>query len=297
MVVKQRLIVFVMVLVCVAVIGINAFSITSHANISDISDTGIATHGTTAGGCEWELNGTELTISGEGSIGYQSVSPWGTDITKVIINEGVTTIGYDAFSNCKKLTSVTLPDTVTFISDAFKNCTALTEITIPDSVTTLSMSAFSHCASLKKVVIGNSIPIIEQNTFYECSSLEDLTIGESVVIIKINAFPKCASLKNITIPANVKSIEDHAFGYYYDGEKGEYVKYEGITICGYKDTAAEKYALENGFVFNAIEDNPEGKAICGDADCDGDITILDATAIQRYLAELPTNKEIGKPIK
>lgn len=287
---KHTLFVFTVMLLCVAITGLYTFSIATHAGENDTLETG-ATSGTTAGGCAWALNGTELTIIGEGTIGYQSSSPWGYDITKVTMYDGVTAIGYGAFDKCTKLTEVNIPNTVTHISDAFKNCTALTKITIPDSVTSLSMSAFSRCSSLETVIIGNSLPIIEQNTFYECSSLKNVTIGESVVVIKINAFPRCPSLKNITIPANVKSIEEHAFGY---GENG---KYDDIVINGYKGTAAEKYAAENGFTFNALEETPESNAICGDADGDGGISILDATAIQRYLADLATNEEIGKPIK
>ena len=89
----------------------------------------------------WTLDseGT-LTISGTGEMGdydliYDKTSaPWGkyySSITSVVINDGVTSIGYGAFGNCSSLTSVTIPDSVTTIGDyAFNNCENLTSVTI-----------------------------------------------------------------------------------------------------------------------------------------------------------------------
>ena len=99
--------------------------------------TAAATSGTT-GDCTWTLNGTVLTISGNGQMAnysYISLLPWSTSITEVIIEEGVTSIGSYAFYKCTGLTSVTIPDSVTSIGDyAFYYCTGLTSINIPYSV-------------------------------------------------------------------------------------------------------------------------------------------------------------------
>ena len=76
------------------------------------------TSGTT-GDCIWTLVGGELTISGNGAMEDYSCffdpAPWGTSITKVIIEDGVTSIGEDAFYNCTSLTSIVIPDSVTSI--------------------------------------------------------------------------------------------------------------------------------------------------------------------------------------
>ena len=101
----------------------------------------------------WTLtaDGT-LTISGTGAMTdytYDSRSPWyscRTYIKRVVMQQGVTSIGDHAFWDCSGLTSVTIPDGVTSIGgDAFSGCTALTSVTIPGSVTSIDGYAFSGC--------------------------------------------------------------------------------------------------------------------------------------------------------
>ena len=71
-----------------------------------------ASSGTT-GNCTWRLDGTVLTISGNGAMGnYYSVStlPWGKSITEVVIDNGVTSIGESAFYYCSNLLSITVDE-------------------------------------------------------------------------------------------------------------------------------------------------------------------------------------------
>lgn len=84
------------------------------------------------GDCTWALNGTVLTVSGSGAMGDYTESdpaPWGTSVTEIVIDPGVTSVGASAFAGCTALTSVSIPKMVTSIGNsAFAGCTALESV-------------------------------------------------------------------------------------------------------------------------------------------------------------------------
>ena len=132
-------------------------------------------------------------------------------LTTAAIQESVTSIGDSAFYNCSSLTSVTIPEGVTSIGDfTFCNCSGLTSVTIPESITSIGSSAFYY-SSLSNVTIPAGVTSIGESAFRECRSLTSVTILEGVTEIAKGTFYECTSLKSITIPASVTSIGAYAF--------------------------------------------------------------------------------------
>ena len=114
-----------------------------------------------------------LIISGKGKMNdytYDNKAPWYEyDIKRIIIGDGVTTIGEEAFWYCSSLTSVTIPNSVTYIGgEAFYKCSALTSVTIPNSVTYIGGEAFCNCSRLTSISIPNSITEIGGSAFSYC---------------------------------------------------------------------------------------------------------------------------------
>ena len=161
-------------------------------------------------------NDTNLNLpdnyNGENYQIYKYAFSYCRALTIVTIPDSVTSIGDWAFRSCTSLSSVTMGKGVTSIgSRAFRSCTSLTSVTIPDSVTSIGGSAFSGCTSLTSVTIPDSVTSIGDSAFYECTSLTSVTIPDSVTSIGEDAFYNCTSLTSVTIGNGVTSIGSWAF--------------------------------------------------------------------------------------
>ena len=165
----------------------------------------------------WILEDNTLTISGEGAMpDYDKIEPpwwiYRKSIHAIVMENGVTTIGYGAFQNCSNTISVAIPNSVTAIKDyAFYACLSLPSIAIPNGVTSIGDGVFFYCESLISINIPNGVTSIGYNAFTACISLVSVTIPNSVTIIKNSAFGYCTSLPSITIPGSVITIEDGVF--------------------------------------------------------------------------------------
>ena len=151
----------------------------------------------------WNLSedGT-LTISGTGDIPGSAGAPWYYrfyEIKKVIIKDGVTNIGNNAFFDYPALTSVEIPNSVTSIGEsAFFQCMRLTSVTIGNSLIRIGKRAFDTCTALLSVEFPNSLTNIEELAFENCFVLTSITIPNSVTSIGNNAFVNCVNLKSFT---------------------------------------------------------------------------------------------------
>ena len=128
------------------------------------------------------------------------------------IPASVESIGDNAFSYCKGLTSIEIPEGSTSIGDyAFSNCTGLISITIPASVESIGDYALYGCSGLTSIEIPASVKSIGDYAFSRCTGLTSIEFPESLESIGGSAFLGCTGLTSIKIPASVESIGQEAF--------------------------------------------------------------------------------------
>ncbi len=156
-------------------------------------------------------------------------------LRSVIINEGVTSIGNNAFYHCSNIKDITLPESLASIgSGAFKECHCLRDVVVPGGVKTIRFDAFAHCYHLRSCVLLGEVTWLDRYTFarcYElkrvtlppslvkigefcflyCRSLEEIAIPEGVTVISKYAFQGCTALRHVTLPSTLKRIDDSAF--------------------------------------------------------------------------------------
>lgn len=138
-------------------------------------------------------------------------------IPKEINSVPVLSIEDSAFWDCNNLKKIVVPEGLKSIGGcAFQWCHALEEFTIPNTVTEIGEQAFYDCQSLQSITIPNSITTIRRATFAYCQNLTEVNIPESVTLIEEQAFRSCESLETIRIPSSVEVIDKNAFGYLGD---------------------------------------------------------------------------------
>lgn len=201
----------------------------------------------TAGKCgdslTWSLSsdGT-LTISGTGdmydynAVPPYNISPWyhNTDIKKLVINNGVSSIGDYALLGCYKISSISLPESLERIGySALDPCSGLTEIDlpknltklggyslaggsfsfikIPDGISSIELYTFSGCENLQNVELPNDLTTINEGAFNHCESLTSIHIPQKVTDIKRYAFWYCSSLTNLELPSGISKINEGTF--------------------------------------------------------------------------------------
>ena len=215
------------------------------------------------------------------------------NITSLDIPDNITKIGEGAFGFCKNVTSLTIPDSVTEIGEkAFQSWKGLKSFEVPKNVTKLSGNAFmssgittltvspenpvydsrDNCNAVietdtDKLIIGiygtkipETIRTIGSHAFESSHELSTLEIPVGVTAIEDYAFDECGSLANLTIPKTVKSIgKNLCCQTRWNSDLGHSVTSvsEFLTINCVENSAAHKYAQENGYHFNLISDDDE----------------------------------------
>lgn len=133
-------------------------------------------------------------------------------LNQIEIPEGVTVIGYGAFSNCYSIREVKLPATLVEIDiAAFFDCNSLEKIEIPDEVSEISSNAFNSCDELREVKFPANLKLISYGAFYKCKSLEKIVLPDGLSEIQYDAFRECSGLKEVSFPSSLTTLGRYAF--------------------------------------------------------------------------------------
>lgn len=156
-------------------------------------------------------------------------------ITYEEVDYKITRIGSDAFKDCIDLTSITIPNSVTyFVDGSFEGCSNLKLVVfnnnadirfkdifgsqvekyiLGEEVTSIGEQAFSECSDLISIEIPNSVTTIKYGAFYGCSKLASVIIPNSVKTIETNAFNGCYGLNTVTIGSGIESVKDIKYAF------------------------------------------------------------------------------------
>lgn len=197
-----------------------------------------ATSGTFGNNLKWALDGNgTLTISGTGAMPDWNggrETPWSdygsndSKIKKVIIGDGITTIGNSAFENFRNLETITLNDDIQSIGNySFNNCYGLkmVRLDLPYSLTSIGKYAFFGC-NISIINVPNTVTYIGTNAFAYSENLEELRMQSNTYYSSLNGnlyngdktklIQYLGNDTSFVIPDSVKTIGEYAFYNYND---------------------------------------------------------------------------------
>lgn len=128
-------------------------------------------------------------------------------LTEATIEEGVDTVYFYLFKDCKMLFKLKLPSTLKVIADgAFNGCSSIYNLTLPDNVWKIGIASFANCTTLRSINLPSELVRIDAGAFGLCRSIDMIVLPSKLKRIGRQVFHGCESLMSITIPANVDSI-------------------------------------------------------------------------------------------
>ncbi len=155
-----------------------------------------------------------------------------TTLVSATIGRKVETIDRNAFKSCEKLQTIDMQSAClkSIGATAFYQCKALTGITFPETLTSIGESAFEECTSLKHISLPGNITTLGTKIFQKCTGLLSVTFDENFSIgISNNMFHTCSALETVNIPNKVSSIGNYAF---YKTNLSSVAVGSGVTSIG-----------------------------------------------------------------
>ena len=209
--------------------------------------------GTCGENVTWSLQDGVLTISGTGDmtdwVNIPDV-PWysyADKIIDVVIEEGVTSIGSQAFNMYPHVKSVVIPEGVTKIGHgAFQASDYLKALELPSTVTYIGSNAFTGCSKLTSIVLPEGLREVGTYAFYCCSEVKQINLPSTLEKVGECAFGCMGQVTRFDIPASLTQIGMNAFGscrilegIYVDADNPNYTDENGVLLSKDKTTLIE----------------------------------------------------------
>ena len=231
-------------------------------------------------------------------------------LTSVKLPDSIESVGIKAFQDCTSLETVEFPDhVVAFNSLVFDNTPWLKaqrekgplvivndmlldaygaegDVVIPSTVKYVASSAFAQNTAVTSVVFPASVTSINDDVFFMCSNLTSVEM-KGCDYIGIMAFAYCDKLTDVKISGKLTKIDMYAFT--------DIAASGTVTFYGSEDTWKKVEILDTGdylknakFIFDEIHQKPEPSGtLPGDVNGDGEVTVLDAIALQKWILAIP----------
>ena len=205
-----------------------------------------------------------LTISGSGPINNYEHHPgiydnpsyipyYSSGIKSIVIEEGITGIGYEAFEGISTLTSVSLPESLKTISArTFTNCNSLKAVILPQGLTAIGNSAFSGCSAISSISFPDSLAKLPDEVCRICFGLEEVRLPKDLKAIPRYAFRGCKNLTKINLPDTLTNVGEEAFASCFKLSDIDPTFINEIGSYAFRGTAWETEFLnkaQNGAVF------------------------------------------------
>ena len=219
--------------------------------------TAVKAQGECGEGLEWTLNNRGvLRITGKGTM--KDFDEYETEgwreypdlVTSLIIEAEIPGIGANAFDGLPELGTVVIPDTLTCIGDgAFRNCTGISKIEFPSALESIGKEAFRGCTGMYYLDLPEGLKSIGEGAF-RGSSVVSAELPAGVEKVCSGTFADCKHFLRLETPSPDCVIEDGAIP----------EEYRAVMIAAPVESAAKKYADENGLLF--VSADPESELAC-----------------------------------
>ncbi len=177
-------------------------------------------------------------------------SPWydkREQITKIIIDDGITHIGDYAFYECAAA-ELSLPKSIVSIGNsAFYGC-GIKELALPENTSFVDRFAFAENHFLTKISMSTKMNVLSGYTFRGCDKLTEIVIPENIERIEEDVFSNCDALSSVTIE-NPQCIIFESESVFFSGKTAK-----NGAIKGYSKSTAEEYAKKYKISFIALDE-------------------------------------------